>query len=300
MRLDAHHHLWDLSAVSYPWLEARGVRRFFGDPTPIQRNYPVEEFRRDAEAVGVTASIHVQAGTPFGLEEARWVQSVHDGPGQGRFPAAQVAQCDLAADDVEAQLDALAALPSVRGIRQIVGRSAEEDLKTGTGSLLDDPAFQSGLGLVAARGWSFDLQLLPEQMAAMARLLERVPDLRIALCHVGSPHDRSPEGLKYWASQLSLLSANPNMVCKLSGLGMFEPGWTTASVAPIVRTVLEQFGPGRCMIGSNFPVDSLTSAYAEIWETYDELLADLDPMERNSVDAGTCADFYRLAPASDT
>ena len=41
MRLDAHHHLWDLSAVSYPWLEARGVRRFFGDPTPIQRGIGV-------------------------------------------------------------------------------------------------------------------------------------------------------------------------------------------------------------------------------------------------------------------
>ncbi len=52
MRIDAHHHLWDLSAVSYPWLEARGVRRFFGDPTPIQRDYLVGEFRSDADAAG--------------------------------------------------------------------------------------------------------------------------------------------------------------------------------------------------------------------------------------------------------
>ncbi len=294
MRLDAHHHLWDLSAVSYPWLEARGVRRFFGDPTPIQRDYLVEEFRRDAEAVGVTASIHVQAGTPFGLEEARWVQSVHDGPGEGRFPAAQVAHCDLAGEDVEAQLETLAELSSVRGIRQIVGRSAEEDLKTGTGSLLDDPAFERGLRLVAARGWSFDLQLLPEQMASAARLFERNPDLRVALCHVGSPHDRSPEGLAFWRGQLSLLSANPNMVCKLSGLGMFEPGWTADSVAPIVETVVEQFGPRRCMIGSNFPVDSLTSGYAEIWQAYDRLLGDLDAEDRAWVDGRTCAEFYRL------
>ncbi len=294
MRLDSHHHLWDLSAVSYPWLEARGVRRFFGDPTPIQRDYLVEEFRRDAEAVGVTASIHVQAGTPFGLEEAHWVQSVHDGPGEGRFPAAQVAHCDLAADDVEAQLEALSDLSTVRGIRQIVGRSAEEDLKTGTGSLLDDPAFARGLGLVAARGWSFDLQLLPEQMAAMARLLERMPDLRVALCHAGSPHDRSAEGLKFWASQLSPLSANPNLVCKLSGLGMFEPGWTAESVAPIVHTVLEQFGPDRCMIGSNFPVDSLTSGYAEIWRAYERLLADLDEDQMAGVFGRNCAAFYAV------
>ena len=48
MRLDAHHHLWDLAAVHYPWLMARGVKRFFGDPTPIQRDYLLDEFRRDA------------------------------------------------------------------------------------------------------------------------------------------------------------------------------------------------------------------------------------------------------------
>lgn len=295
MRIDAHHHLWDLSAVSYPWLEARGVHRFFGDPTPIQRDYLVDEFRRDAEAVGVTASIHVQAGTPNGLPEARWVQSVHDGPGEARFPAAQVAQSDLTATDLEAQLDALAELSTIRGIRQIVGRSPEEDLMTGTGSLLDDPAFERGLQAVSARGWSFDLQLLPEQMEGAARLFERVPELRVALCHAGSPHDRTPEGLRYWRRQLSALSANPNLVCKLSGLGMFEPGWTAESIAPIVDTVLEQFGAERCMIGSNFPVDSLTSGYADIWQAYENLLGRLGPDALSKVFHGTCSKFYSIS-----
>ena len=35
--IDAHHHLWDLSAVHYPWLAAKGATRFFGDP--IQRQH---------------------------------------------------------------------------------------------------------------------------------------------------------------------------------------------------------------------------------------------------------------------
>ncbi|MEC7475842.1 MAG: amidohydrolase, partial [Pseudomonadota bacterium] len=37
--IDAHHHLWDLSACHYPWLMEKGVKRFFGDPAPIQKNY---------------------------------------------------------------------------------------------------------------------------------------------------------------------------------------------------------------------------------------------------------------------
>ncbi len=48
MFIDAHHHLWDLKAIDYPWLNAKGVKRFFGDPAPIQRNYLLDEYRRDA------------------------------------------------------------------------------------------------------------------------------------------------------------------------------------------------------------------------------------------------------------
>ncbi len=44
--IDAHHHLWDLSAVSYPWLEDKSRKRFFGDPTPIQKNYLIQDFKK--------------------------------------------------------------------------------------------------------------------------------------------------------------------------------------------------------------------------------------------------------------
>lgn len=39
MRIHAHHHLWDLRAVQYPWLMARDEPRFFADPAPILRDY---------------------------------------------------------------------------------------------------------------------------------------------------------------------------------------------------------------------------------------------------------------------
>ena len=45
--VDAHHHLWNLDKIHYPWLMARGVSRFFGDPTPIQHNYLVSDFLED-------------------------------------------------------------------------------------------------------------------------------------------------------------------------------------------------------------------------------------------------------------
>ncbi|MCR9135292.1 MAG: amidohydrolase family protein [Alphaproteobacteria bacterium] len=289
MRIDAHHHLWDLNAVDYPWLMAKGQVRFFGDPAPIQRNYLLSEFRTDAEAFDIAASVHIQVGARDGLAEARWVQSIADS--QLDWPLVQVAFCDLTADDRDTQLDQLATLSSVRGVRQIVGRAPQEDQQTGTNALLDDPAFLAGLRNLAVRNLSFDLQLIPELMPATAVLLEQVPELPVVVCHAGSPHDRTAGGLRDWTNSLRHLSRLPNVFCKLSGLGMFEHDWTPRSVQPIVETCLEQFGSHRCMFGSNFPVDSLSSTYAKIVDTYQGLVPQSD---HRTVFGDTARRFYRM------
>ncbi|WP_170765758.1 amidohydrolase family protein [Ruegeria lacuscaerulensis] len=287
--IDAHHHLWDLAAVRYPWLMARGVERFFGDPTPIQRNYLLREFRSEAAPCGIYASIHIQVGAENGLDEARWVQTVADA--NPDWPMAQVVFCDLTSADLSAQLDRFQDIPTVRGVRQIVGRAPGEDAQTGTNSLLDDPRFLAGLQEAGRHGLSFDLQLIPELMEKTARILAQAPDTRIALCHAGSPHDRSPAGLNYWAQRLRALSDLPHVSCKLSGLGMFDHNWTPDSIRPIVEDCLEQFGPERVMSGSNFPVDKLYGNYASLVQAYRDLI----PAEAQSaVFRETAARFYDL------
>ena len=74
--IDAHHHLWDLDAVDYPWLMEKGKKRFFGDPTSIQRNYTIDEHIELAGAHGFKASVHIQVGAANALEEAKWVDTV--------------------------------------------------------------------------------------------------------------------------------------------------------------------------------------------------------------------------------
>ncbi|KMW57893.1 hypothetical protein AIOL_002861 [Candidatus Rhodobacter oscarellae] len=289
MRIDAHHHLWDLSAVDYPWLMERGARRFFGDPTPIQRDYLIEEFRAEAAAQGFAGSVHIQVGAADGWAEARWVQGVADA--NPDCPLAQVVFCDLTSDGLSAQLDRFQTLASVRGVRQILGRAPGEDAVTGTNALLADPRFLAGVQEAGRRGLSFDLQLIPELMARTARVLQEAPGTQVALCHAGSPHDRSADGLARWAEQLKALSALPHVTCKLSGLGMFQHDWTQQDFAPIVATCLEQFGPERCMFGSNFPVDSLYSDYAALARAMRELVPQA---AHQLVFGGTAQGFYRL------
>ncbi|MDC0738649.1 amidohydrolase family protein [Cognatishimia sp. SS12] len=289
MRIDAHHHLWDLDAVSYPWLMEKGAPRFFGDPTPIQRNYLLPEFSADARQHGMRGSVHIQVGAADPLAEARWVDAV--AAANPDWPMVQVAACDLTDDALLDRLAALSALPSLRGVRQIIGRAPGEDAKTGTNDLLTNPAFAKGLAQLGARGLSFDLQLLPELMEATADILKDTPQTPVVLCHAGSPHDRTPDGLKAWARALRLLSDLPHVSCKLSGLGMFDHDWTAAKIAPIVSEVLAQFGAQRVMFGSNFPVDSLSSDYSTLIAAYEALVPATD---HAAVFGGTAQRFYRF------
>jgi predicted TIM-barrel fold metal-dependent hydrolase len=293
--LDAHHHLWDLGAKHrYPWLIQRGIVRFFGDPAPIQRDYLVGDFREDVGALPLVGSVHIQVGVAPGdeLAETRWLQKQHRDHG---LPSAIVAFCDLAAPDLARRLEAHQQALNLRGIRQIVGRSAEEDQTTGSGALLENPAFLDGLRTVAQHDLSFDLQLIPRQMAQAAALLSQVPELKVALCHAGSLSDFSEDGRALWRRGIRRLAELPNLICKLSGFGMFDQRWTADSIREQFDTALDTFGPQRMAFGSNFPVDKLALPYDAVWQRYFALAHQLPPAEQSSLFHDTAARFYRIA-----
>ena len=268
--IDAHHHLWDLGAVDYPWLMEKGKKRFFGDPTSIQRNYTIDEHIELAGAHGFKASVHIQVGAANALEEAKWVDKI--AKQNPSWPMVQVAFCDLSLDDCEHQLDELQKLSSVVGVRQIIGRSPLEDTISGTNTLLESDAFKAGLQSISDRGLSFDLQIIPELLEQCASVFSQFQDLKVILCHAGSPYNRSTKGIAAWTEDLKHLSNLENVSCKLSGLGMFEHNWTETSVKPIAKTVINQFGPKRVMFGSNFPVDSLSSSFDDLYKRLSNII----------------------------
>ncbi len=292
--VDAHHHLWDLSVCRYPWLLERGVRRFFGDPTPIQRNYLVEELKSDASGYELLGSVHVQVGVAAGDEhkESAWLQQTGDAQG---FPSAIVAYCDLSAADAVRQLEAHKQYSRVRGIRQILGRSIAEDAVTGSGGLIDDPRWRDNLGAVADLGLSFDLQLIPPQALRVAQVLADVPNLPVAICHAGSPSEHTPAGQRQWAEGMRALADLPNVHCKISGFGMFNHAWTVASVRPYIEHCIDLFSASRSMFGSNFPVDKLYRSYQGLWAAYEQIAGELAASEQRLIFADTAARFYRLA-----
>ena len=293
--VDAHHHLWDLDKIHYPWLMARGIARFFGDPTPIQHNYLASDFLDDIGDLPVTKSVHIQVGADLSdsVTETRWLQSEAEHTPDGT-PNAIVAFCDLAANNADEILDAHAEFSNLRGIRQIVGRSPDEDSKSTSGRLLDNPIWIENLTRLPLRRLSFDLQLIPEQLPAVTEVLSGIPDLRVALCHCGSPHDQSEDGLAFWRRELARLGELPNVFCKLSGFCMFEQNWNAERVRATALAAIDIFGVNRCMFGSNFPVEKLYVSYQELYASYLEIIDSFSDSEKHALMAGNATQFYRL------
>ena len=108
------------------------------------------------------------------------------------------------------------------------------------------------------------------------------------------PIGRSPAELREWRKGLEALGAAPNISAKISALGMLDKQWTTGSIAPFVLDAIDILGADRCMFASNFPVDSLFSDYATLWNAYDEITSDFSDSERAQLFHDNAEKFYKI------
>jgi predicted TIM-barrel fold metal-dependent hydrolase len=288
--VDAHHHLWDLSLGRHRWLRGQT------DPA-LARSCLPEDYLRDTSGYDVVASVHVEANWDASdpLGEITWLDGL-DLP--GGIAARYVGFADLAAADIESQLDAMAAHEKVAGIRQIVSwhpdpaRSAVADRH-----LMADPGWRRGLAALGRHGLSFDLLMSPWQVNDAIGLLAAFPDIGFALNHCGSPFDRSRDGLARWAGGLRALARAPNIMLKISDLVAYDPQWTDDSLRDVLLTCLDAFGPQRCMLASDHPVVTMHASFRQTYESFRRAFADLTDAESLALFAGNAARFYGIGGA---
>ena len=106
------------------------------------------------------------------------------------------------------------------------------------------------------------------------------PDIVFWLDQSGMPEARDPEYFAQWHTALVALAVDPNVVCKISSLGMNDPHRTTASRRPRVLGCIEAFGADRCFFGSNWPVERLCSGYGDALDASRDTIADFTEVEQ--------------------
>ncbi|MEU1257196.1 amidohydrolase family protein [Streptomyces chartreusis] len=277
--VDAHHHVWDLSVRDQDWITGPELR-------PLRRNFGVGDLAPEARAAGVGRTVLVQTITvPEETPEFLALAAEHE------LIAGVVGWTDLTRPDIADELVRLRELPAgryLKGIRhQVQGEADPEWL------LRAD--VRHGLAAVAEAGLVYDLVVLPHQLPACVKAAAGLPELTFVLDHSGKPPIASGN-LEPWTCDVRALAALPNTVCKLSGLVTEADlaNWTVTDLRPYADAVLEAFGPGRLMFGSDWPVCTLAATYGEVLAATAELTAELSAAERAQVFEGTAARVYGL------
>ena len=293
MRLvDAHHHIW--RQADLPWLQGPSVPRIFGDYDPVKRDYPIEEFLADIEGTGVAKSVYVQANwaPDRGIDEAAWVAATAERSG---WPHAIVAYADMTVADVRPALDALAALPLVRGVRQQFHWHENPQYRFAkTAELCRDATVQRNVARLADYGLAFDLQVFAPQMAGAAELADACPGVTFVLQHAGMLEDLSDDGRAAWKAGMRLLARRPNVTSKLSAFGTFLHRNDPAHIERILHDTVEIFGPARCLWGSNFPIEKLWTSYPALVAAFRRAALDLSTTAQAEIFERTATRVYRL------
>jgi L-fuconolactonase len=280
MRLDAHHHVWDLAVRDQPWT---------ADIEPLRRSFTFDELRPQLARAGIDATVLVQTITV--AEETPEFLAL-----AAAYPEIRgvVGWVDLTADEVSARLDELRKLPGgehLVGIRhQVQGESDPQWL------LRADVT--RGLRAVAEAGLVYDLLVTDAQLPAATDAVRRHPDLRFVLDHGGKPRIAAGQ-VEPWRHHITTLSELPNVAVKLSGLlTEAASNWTIDSVRPYADHLVHTFGPARMMFGSDWPVSTLRAGYQDVVAVSEELTAQCSADERAAIFATTALTWYQLRTAA--
>lgn len=204
------------------------------------------------------------------------------------------------------------------GVRQSLPWDADATLLNPlyptTQDTMDSSVFRQGFSHLAPLGLSFEAWVFFHQLPKVAALARAFPETQIVLNHcggvvgVGPYAGRRDEVFREWRRGLIELCRCPNVMVKLSGLGMrlggfgFDEGThppkstqLAAAWQPWIETCIAAFGPQRCMYGSNFPVDKGSLSYAIGLNALKHLTRSATEAERANIFWRSAKDFYRLS-----
>jgi predicted TIM-barrel fold metal-dependent hydrolase len=101
-------------------------------------------------------------------------------------------------------------------------------------------------------------------------------------------------GWRQWRDGMRGLATCPNVMVKISGLGMVDHAWTVESIRPYVLETIDAFGVDRCMFASNFPVDRLHGSYRAVWQAFADVIAGASDAEHAALFRDNAMRVYRL------
>jgi predicted TIM-barrel fold metal-dependent hydrolase len=210
--VDAHHHLWDLSAGHYPTKQDQYDKNFFlGDYRKICRDYMPTDFVDALKGYHVIGSVHIQAARAMDeqVAETEWLETMHQ---QFGLPSVVVGHVSFIQPDCAAILERHARSALMRGIRSrpTTSPGPNESIAGAPGTMQDDH-WRRNFALLEKHRMSWDMRIPYWHLEEGAEVARSFPGIPMVVNHTGLPLDRSEQGLAIWRKGLTALADCSNV-----------------------------------------------------------------------------------------
>ncbi len=279
MRIDSHHHVWDLSVREQGWMVGEALN-------PIKKNFSINDLRQAVTGCGIDKTVVVQTVTNY--DETPELLELAD---TDDFVAGVVGFLKIDAADAISYLDKY---ESMRGFKYLVGiRDIAHDYEDV--GYLSKPQVIKNVQELGKRGLVYDLLTKTPHMQAAIDLVKQCPNTQFVLDHISKPYIAKGE-MQPWANKLAELAGYENVVIKISGLFTEADwkGWKQEDFWPYLDHVTKSFTPTRMMFGSDWPVCLLAATYRQSINLMEQYTVSFSDAEKNNFWAGTANRAYGL------
>ena len=273
MIIDSHQHFWNYEPEKHLWID--------DEMSVIRRDFLSDDLQKVFAENGVDACVAVQADQT--TEETNFLISIAE---NNNFIKGVVGWVNLRSESIEEDLLKYKKYDVVKGFRHVV--QGEQDH-----NFMLRPEFLRGIELLGKYDLCYDILIFPHQLGAALELVKKFPNQKFVIDHIAKPYikDGFFEG---WAVMMREIAKHQNVYCKISGM-ITEAGyktWTTEQVHPYMKLVLESFGAGRVMYGSDWPVCLVAGNYSMVKSLVTDFISDLSQEQQNAIMGGNAAKFY--------
>ena len=279
LRIDSHHHIWDLSVRAQDWMQGDEV-------APISRTILMDELEPDLERANIDYTVIVQTvANPDETPEFLDLSLSHP------KICAVVGWLNLESKDIRPQLEKYLQHKGAKNLVSI--RDLAQDKSDPNWLLRDDVL--ANIHRLAEYGLVFDILTRPPQLAAAVEMVKKSPNNSFVLDHISKPYMAKGE-MQPWADQISEIAACENVCVKVSGLFTEAnwKSWTTQTFKPYLDHILKSFTPARMMFGSDWPVCLLAATYKDTINLMEYFTKDFSKSEQESFWAETAKRVYKL------
>ncbi len=275
MRIDAHQHFWRYNADEFGWID--------DSMSSLRRDFGPDDLKPELERAGFQGSIAVQARQS--LEETRWLlELAEDSP----LILGVVGWVDLCSPDVRLQLQTFAGNPKLVGIRHVVQSEPDE-------RFLLLPEFLRGISVLEEFDLTYDILIYPQHLPVAVEFVRHSPRQRFVLDHLAKPLIKSAS-IHPWEAGIRELAKFPNVFSKLSGMVTEADwqNWRPEDLKPYLDIALDNFGPERLMIGSDWPVCTVAASYKQTMSVVLDYLYKFPVNVQDAVLGGNAQRFWKL------